>query len=225
MIEYGDVEFIQFLGTMKIIINGDESQETFTGNTLGEILDQIQATKVMQGTIIAYLTLDGKGTDFSLDTEAGCSTRKRDLSEVGVMEVEIASVREIVLKNLDNVETYLEKLIPGIEKGAELFQREDEVEANKFFIKIVDGIDWMSQVLDGVFKTLEIDSETLEFHGKTWADRQLLLVDLTKQLLEANRSKDWVLTADLLEYEIAPFYKEWSKWLPELKAKVVKTSN
>ena len=210
---------------MKIIINGEESQETFSGSTLGEILDQIEATKALPGTVVAYLTLDGQGVEFNQDTESGRLTRGRDVSEVGVMEVEISSVQEIVLKNLENAEAYLEKLIPGILKGAELFQREDEVEANKFFINIIDGMDWLSQVLDGVFKTMQIDPESIEFQGKTLAERQILLVNLTKQILEANGAKDWVLTADLLEYEIAPFYQEWSQWLPELKSRVVEPSN
>ena len=226
MIECSGVKPFQFVvKAMKIIINGDESQETFTGNTLGEILDQIQATKVLQGTVIAYLNLDGQGVEFGQDTEPGRYTREKDISEVGVMEVEITSVQAIVLKNLNNVETYLEKLIPGIQKGAELFQREDEVEANKFFINIVDGMDWVSQVLDGVFKTMQMAPETLEFDGKTLAERQILLIDLTKQLLKANENKDWILTADLLEYEIAPFYQEWSQWLPKLKSKVAEPRN
>ena len=210
---------------MKIIINGEESKETFSSNTLGGILDQIQELKTVPGTVIAYLTLDGQSVDFSSDTDNGRTIRAREAAEVGVMEVEISSVQEIVLKNLENAEAYLEKLIPGILKGAELFQREDEVEANKFFINIIDGMDWLSQVLDGVFKTMQIEPESIEFQGKTLAERQVFLVDLTKQILEANGAKDWVLTADLLEYEVAPFYQEWSKWLPELKSRIVEVDN
>ena len=210
---------------MRIIINGEDSQETFSGNTLGEILDQIETKKVMQGTIIAYVKLDGQKVEYSSDTDSGQVTRGRETSEIGTMEVEIATVREIVIKNLDNVEDYLGKLIPGIQKSAELFQREDEVEANKFFINIIDGMDWMSEVLDGVLKTLQIDPETIDFQGKTIAEKQNQLVELTKQILEANSNKDWVLTADLLEYEIIPFYKEWYNWLPKLKSKAIEISN
>ena len=34
---------------------------------------------------------------------------------------------------------------------------------------------------------------------------------------EANKNKDWVLVADLLEYEILPFYGEWSELIPEFR--------
>ena len=36
-------------------------------------------------------------------------------------------------------------------------------------------------------------------------------------MLEANKSQDWVLLADILEYEMTPFYKEWQTILTKLK--------
>ena len=37
------------------------------------------------------------------------------------------------------------------------------------------------------------------------------------QMLEANKNQDWVLLADLLEYEMIPFYKVWQEVLSEVK--------
>ena len=178
---------------MKIIINGSETQENYTGNTLGEILDQIQKHHVMQGTILSSLTIDGEPVEFDSTTKSGATARSRDISEIGTLELEITSIQEIVTKNLNNAEDYLDRLIPGIEKAAELFQREDAIEANKFFLNIVDGMEWLSQVLDGTIKVLKLDRDRVEFSGKTLLERQTHLVQLTKQLLEANRNKDWVL--------------------------------
>ena len=61
------------------------------------------------------------------------------------------------------------------------------------------------------------NSASLRFNKKSILDRKQLLLDLITQMLTANKNKDWVLLADLLEYEILPYYKEWELILPELK--------
>ena len=210
---------------MKITINNVEVQENFKGNTLGEILEQIQKYHVMQGTIMSKVSIDGELEEFDFESEKGSETRLRDISEIEKLEVEINSIQEIVARNLNNAEDYLERLIPGIQRAAELFQGENEIEANKFFLKIVDGMEWLSQILDSVIKVLKLDQGQVEFKGKTLPERQAKLVELTKQLLEANQNKDWVLVADLLEYEIGPFYLEWADFLPELKSRASEKIN
>ena len=56
----------------------------------------------------------------------------------------------------------------------------------------------------------DIDDESLEV-------RQKKLTDLMSQMLEANENQDWVLLADILEYEMVPFYKDWEKILSKLE--------
>ena len=68
-------------------------------------------------------------------------------------------------------------------------------------INIIDGMDWFSQVLDMIFAAKEISSDTV-INGKSVQDRRARLIDFTQQMVDANKNKDWVLLADLLEYEI-----------------------
>jgi len=37
-------------------------------------------------------------------------------------------------------------------------------------------------------------------------------------MLEANQNQDWVLMADLMEYEMIPFYKDWEAVLSRIEA-------
>ena len=63
---------------------------------------------------------------------------------------------------------------------------------------------------DLVMPGSDSDNESLEV-------RQTKLTDLMSQMLEANKNQDWVLLADLLEYEMLPFYKDWEKILSKLQ--------
>ncbi len=197
---------------MKLLINGKEKAVSCSGESLGDLLVHIEENEVAQGSVVRSIQIDGQ--EFSPDESA---TRNKLLSKIETLEIEISTLPDIINKNIENADAYLIRLIPGIEKSVELFRIGSEQEANKFFINIIDGIDWLSQVLDMVLAAKEISPDTV-FNGKSIQDRRASLVDFTQQMVDANKNQDWVLLADLLEYEILPYYQEWSNLLPQLRS-------
>jgi len=195
---------------MKIIVNGTERTE-MTGEQLKDIFVAILGEEEHANCFISRLLVDGKELSANTD-EVGALP----VSDIEVIEVEVRSLNESLNKNVNNAKDYLTRLLPGIERAAELFRNENEVEANKFFVQIIDGIDWLSQVLQVVVSAQGFAMEELSIDGQTMKQRHDTLTDLTLKMVEANKSKDWVLLADLLEYEILPYYEEWETLLPQL---------
>ena len=89
----------------------------------------------------------------------------------------------------------------------------NEQEANQYYLQVLDGIEWFSQVITLIFNTQEN-----KFEEKSLEKRQKQLTDLMAQMLEANQNQDWVLMADLMEYEMIPFYKVWQEVLSKIEA-------
>ena len=197
---------------MKVLVNGKEETISFMGETLGDLLSHIEKIGVAQGNVVRSIKIDGQ--ESSPDSS---EAQRTQISEIATLEVEISTLADMINKNIENADAYLIRLIPGIEKSVELFRIGNEQEANKFFVKIVDGIDWFSQVLDIILTAKEISPDTV-FEGKSIQDRRTSLVDLTQQMVDANKNQDWVLLADLLEYEILPYYQEWSNLLPGFRS-------
>ncbi|MBT3515395.1 MAG: hypothetical protein HOB32_07960 [Nitrospina sp.] len=197
---------------MKLLINGKEEIVSFMGETLGDLLSHIETKGVAQGNVIRSMKINGQ--ESSADSSV---VRKTPFSEIKILEIEISTLSGIINKNIDNADAYLIRLIPGIEKSVELFRMGNEQEANKFFINIIDGIDWLSQVLDMILAAKAISPDTV-FGGKSIQDRRTSLVGFTQQMVDANKNQDWVLLADLLEYEILPYYQEWSELLPHFRS-------
>jgi len=197
---------------MKVLVNGKEETISFMGETLGDLLSHIEKVGVAQGNVVRSIKIDGQ--ESSPDSS---EAQRMQISKIATLEVEISTLADMINKNIDNADAYLIRLIPGIEKSVELFRVGNEQEANKFFVKIVDGIDWFSQVLDIILTAKEISPDTV-FEGKSIQDRRTSLVDLTQQMVDANKNQDWVLLADLLEYEILPYYQEWSNLLPGFRS-------
>ena len=197
---------------MKLLINGKEETASCTGETLGDFLVHIEKGGVVQGNVVRSVKLNGQ--ESSPDSSV---TRKTPLLEIKTLEIEVSTLSDVVDKNIENADAYLIRLIPGIEKSVELFRMGNEQEANQFFINIIDGIDWLSQVLDMILAAKAISPDTV-FEGKSIQDRRASLVDFTQQMVDANKNKDWILLADVLEYEILPYYQEWLDLLPQFRS-------
>ena len=196
---------------MKVSINGVEQQESeFQGDTLGEILDSM--VKQTPGSYIRRIWLDEKEAPPD-DPE----TLQKNPSEIQSLEVELAELKDLVANNITNAQEYLKKLIPGFEKAADLFRTGNEQEANKYYLQILDGIDWFSQVVNIVLKPDQSEVALPGTENESFEARQEKFTGLMSQMLEANKNQDWVLLADVLEYEMVPFYKDWEKILSKLE--------
>jgi hypothetical protein len=92
---------------------------------------------------------------------------------------------------------YIGKLIDGIHTAVTKYQGGYESEGTKWTVQIADGLNWLIEAL------------TLT------ADAQIEKIDislLNPYLLEVNEAlenTDYVLLADLLNYEILPILEEW----------------
>ena len=192
---------------MKISINGPETQDpSFQGETMEEVMNAI--VKSRQNSYIRRVWLDGQ--EVSSDSQ---DILKTSPTSVGLLELELAKLQDLLANNLTNAKDYLVRLIPGFQKAADLFRMGNEQEANQYYLQVLDGIEWFSQVVIIIVSTLENKSEE-----KSLEERQKKLTDLMSQMLEANQNQDWVLMADLMEYEMIPFYKDWEAVLSRIEA-------
>ena len=192
---------------MKISINGAETQDpSFQGETLEEVMNAI--VKSRQNSYIRRIWLDGQ--EVSSDSQ---DTLKTLTTSVELLELELAELQDLLANNLTNAKDYLVRLIPGFQKAADLFRMGNEQEANQYYLQVLDGIEWFSQVVIIIVSTQKNKSEE-----KSLEERQKKLTDLMSQMLEANQNQDWVLMADLMEYEMIPFYKDWEEVLSRIES-------
>jgi molybdopterin converting factor small subunit len=194
---------------MKVSINGVQQEESdYQGETLGAILDAL--AQKSPGSYIRRIWLDDKETAAD-DRDA----LQKNPSDIGVLEVELANLKDLVATNLANALDYLKKLIPGFEKAADFFRTGNEQEANKYYLQVLDGVEWFSQVVNIIMRPGE--SELPDADAENLQKRQEKLTGLMNQMLEANQNQDWVLLADILEYEMVPFYNDWEEILTKLE--------
>lgn len=196
---------------MKLVINGEEIREPIAETTLGPLIDRLMSERQALGLHVFAVHLNSD--EVLVDSE---EARSISFSGDDLLEIEFAPIEALIARNIDNAGNYLDRLLPGFEKATQLFRTGNEQEANRYFLDIIDGIEWFSEVVTQTLAATGGDPATLKLGTETLQDRNERLLSYTTQMVEANQNRDWVLLADLIEYELTPFYEEWQTLLPHL---------
>ena len=196
---------------MKLVINGEEIREPIAETTLGPLIDRLMSERQALGLHVFAVHLNSD--EVLVDSE---EARSLSLSGDDLLEIEFAPIEALIARNIDNAGNYLDRLLPGFEKATQLFRTGNEQEANRYFLDIIDGIEWFSEVVTQTLAATGGDPATLKLGTETLQDRNERLLSYTTPMVEANQNRDWVLLADLIEYELTPFYEEWQTLLPHL---------
>lgn len=100
---------------------------------------------------------------------------------------------------------YLPKLSRGLTAIAELIRNGNEVVGARFFAQATEGLRWMAGLLTNISL---VKASEIEKFG-----------DDLNTLLTAWENEDYVLIADLLEYEMAPFVEKANRALLSFRGK------
>lgn len=195
----------------KIIINEIEKKfDTGSAANLGELYKKLLAEFKDQDSVVYKIFLNGQ----VLKEEELHNRRDLPVKDIGSLELAILTLRELALNNINNAMEYINKLIPGVYKASELFRTQNSIEANKFYIQCIEGLTWLQEVIENVLPILRKELEKLNFGSEIIEKHQKQLLSLIKKIKDSQSKEDWVMLADLLEYELSPYLKEWKSIFP-----------
>lgn len=100
-------------------------------------------------------------------------------------------------ETLETANEYTVKLEAGIVEAVRLFKSGEEGQATNMISYIIDGMEWLS---DAMRLTAGIHNQEIDFED---INSKLL------EVVEAFNNEDYILIADLFEYEILPTIGQW----------------
>lgn len=137
-------------------------------------------------------------------------------AQISLLEVETLDTREVALHFLSNAEGYLNAITSSSERVAEMFRTSDEREASEHYLRTLDSLQLFMQVLATTRDALSLDFTRTLADG-TWPDMHLeRLLALVKEMLAAQEEEDWILLADLLQYDLTDALKVWLNIIPAI---------
>jgi hypothetical protein len=136
------------------------------------------------------------------------------LGEVSTLDVKTVSDADLARSILTDAALQGETLVQALEKSAALFRLAAEDEANHYFAQVLDAIRWLVQTGEGACQVLDVQLGQIK--SSQFGDVSEFLKrfqSLLEEMLQVYEEEDYILLADLMEYELLPMVQEWQKIL------------
>ena len=125
------------------------------------------------------------------------------------IEIFTGTLTEIARDSIREAQAYLDRVEAIIPSLVTSFQLSPGPEAFAQLKQLFDGFYWLHLLLDRIGAAFKVTADIYLSDGKTARDCHFRFASILKQLVDAQEKQDFVLIADLLEYEILLLIPDW----------------
>ncbi len=196
-----------------IIIDGRQSEMQVTNfKNLEEILVSVAETHEMADRVV---------TDVLVNDEAFTEIYPHQAEDIGsdfIQSVEVRSVPmgQMALDITDEMSKVVEIMMRGSTEIARLFRQADDTQGLELLQDLLDVTRDFMGMIDALRSKFNIEK------SEAFAQNSTRFSSLLSEMAEVLENEDWVLFADLLEYEFMPTCENWKQILPALKEEIRK---
>jgi hypothetical protein len=202
-------------------INFNHRPEEFpTDNvqSFGELMACLNKRAARDGGRILKIKLNGEditGKDHS-------SLDAMPLDKILNIEVHTGDPRVLARSSLYSVADFLEKLLKELQDTADMFRLGYGDRSTQSFLRCIDGLQVFMHSLESCRRLLGLSFELLfvpsgqQGDEITVAENRRRLFEVLDGMIEAQTNQDWILLADLLEYELVPILEDWRQIIPSI---------
>ncbi len=200
-------------GHMEVLVDGKALSGEFIGENLLELLQVISDTYLGDDLAIRELLINGDPYEENVHGAPENVT----LGGIRRLEIETISSRELALGFLESYQPVLDTLAQATEKVAELFRVGDEQQANEEYLQFLEALELLLESMQRVSNALNLDMANVTHQDVSARDRLDRLSELTGEMLAAQEEDDWILLADLLQYDLKPEFEAWSQLMDQMR--------
>jgi len=204
---------------MNLMIDGvSQPIDLADGATFGDVMQSVSRIKSVPGVGVTFVKLNGEditGVDWTRFASMAAA-------EIEALEIRTGDTTLLARQLLDSVEDFAGRLVTELTRTAEALRVGDKDRAMPLYGRALDGIQLLNHTTGMIARNIGIDTASILFAGKPSADHFQRLQPVLDDLFAAQQKEDWVLLADLIEYELIPLFedhqrvlKSWREALPE----------
>lgn len=199
---------------MKITIDNRPVDEAeVSGESLEEMLINIMERHVPEEHLAQRVLVNGARYVEEVPHDAAQVPR----AEIDRLEVKTISRQEIAAQFMTHGPAILGTIIEAAPRVAELFRVADESEANEHYLNFLQSLQEFLLMINLTTKALGIDPATEFVNGRTLAQEGEELNRIVNEMLGVQEEQDWVLLADLIEYDLYEVLQRWHEGMPSLQ--------
>jgi hypothetical protein len=198
-----------------IVIDGRETGLNISNfNNLEELLVKVVQDKSLSDRLV---------TDVFVNKENFSEIYPHQAEDIPIQDVESVEIKSMPVPEMAvNITRELYKVVRLMEEGgrsvAGMFRQADDAEALELYQDLLDVTrDFLGMV--GVLR----DEFSLKDH-QVISDSMEEISSLFSEMIEVTENEDWILLADLLEYEYLPAVERWKKVIAQLREDIREAS-
>ncbi len=187
---------------MKIRVNGVEKTfDISTVENLGNVLAKLNLSPTQ---LITAINLN----DRPLESDWHQKQDRIYVMNEDEMEVTCEDAAVIGKRAFLITQEQFGQLIEDLEQTAQGFRLDDETTANTRLIQSIENLQAFFTVLQEAFVLMGRDFNSTQFGDTNGQDYIKAFSGKLSELIDVQQSKDWVLLADMIEYELVPVLKK-----------------
>jgi hypothetical protein len=196
---------------MDVTINDQSIPVDFSQfHNLEEVIVELHENFIPAGQQLYQVHVNGEFFSERYPRES----RYVNLGEVATISLKTISDQDMARVILNQSVQQAEVLCQALEQGAALFRLAAEDEANYYFAQVLDSLRWLLQVGDIASQVLNNNGGQPSLPSISHFLRNL--GRLLDEMLQISEEEDYIMLADLMEYELLPMVQEWQRILSQL---------
>jgi len=195
---------------MEVVIDGQTRKLPMEmGLPFEQVMQEVKKTMVDPGISITRVKLNGEDiTGSSWERFADTTVEK-----IKILELETGDVKKLAVETLDSLREFTDSLVDELKRAAEQFRLGNEMEGGDVFSRALDGIQLVNHTTAMVERNLEIESRYSQGNGDSMSHQFGNMEAIIEDMFASQTDRDWVLLADLIEYELIPHFAKRQKIL------------
>jgi len=176
--------------------------------TVGDVLGHVTRDQ----RLVVQLTIDGKEPDLNqIDSIRRCLIRDH------VVFMETADPAQVARDVLEEVDHQLVTARTHSDDAVKLLRQGVYNEALKRLSTCFGAWSMARDSLDKVSRLMKIDLNTMQYDGSSMGEVVQNFADQLTRIREALESRDYVMLADTLNYDMQPVARRWSGAIESIK--------
>ena len=173
---------------------------------------------IPKGRVIKDIYLNGtKFDELLINDEKAKAIR---LDEGGELSIVTMGSNDLVLESISAINNYFNDLSKNLSKVSDLLRVGNDKDGFNDFAADLKGITAFVQIMDKLAPFLNIDYSIYTYKEKTIKAYFDDLEAVLSKILETQKDRDYIMLADVIEFEMEPLLKVWQEVLESFKSQI-----
>ncbi|MDZ4678107.1 MAG: hypothetical protein SGI74_11445 [Oligoflexia bacterium] len=176
--------------------------------SLKDVLAQFNIEADSDGHVVCEVSVNG----IVLDEETEIQFGGNALSEIQTISVKTQDPLILLDESLVSSNEYINRILIALEHSSQLFRSEAIHEAHTYYRGCVEGTQWFIEMITHYKSAYQGLKGTL---SANWLELEQAMILVLEQIFDAYKEKNYILVADLLEYDLITIFHRWQQELSQ----------